>query len=80
MREIRNASHLFRGSGPPYGSTGKVVLTFDDNPRKVGVRFDRPLIGGVNLGGLCEDHHGFFVDSSELRIENDNDEPEFSSM
>jgi hypothetical protein len=44
-----------------------VVLTFDDNPRRVGVRFDKPIPGGLSLGGLCEDGHGFFVDAAELR-------------
>jgi SpoVK/Ycf46/Vps4 family AAA+-type ATPase len=60
--------------GPPYGSTGKIVLTFDDNPKKVGVRFDKPIPGGVSLGNLCEDQYGFFVDTSEIKHENEPEE------
>jgi len=57
--------------GPSVGYTGKVMLTFDDNPRKVGVRFDKTVPGGINLGNLCEDNHGYFVDASELKHELD---------
>jgi hypothetical protein len=57
-----------------HNSKLEVVLTFDDNPRKVGVRFDKPILGGTNLGGLCEDQHGFFVDSVDLKHENDLEE------
>eukprot|EP01125_Pyxidicula_operculata_P011994 TRINITY_DN3934_c0_g1_i1.p1 TRINITY_DN3934_c0_g1~~TRINITY_DN3934_c0_g1_i1.p1 ORF type:complete len:1193 (-),score=351.43 TRINITY_DN3934_c0_g1_i1:488-3868(-) len=57
--------------GPFVGCTGKVVLTFDDNPRKVGVRFDKPIPGGINLGQLCEDNHGFFVEAADLKHEGD---------
>jgi hypothetical protein len=60
-----------RPTGPSVGYTGKVMLTFDDNPRKVGVRFDKPVPGGINLGNLCEDNHGFFIDASELKHEMD---------
>ena len=50
-------------------------MVFDDNPRRVGVRFDKPIVGGVDLFGMCEETHGFFVDSSELKKESDaNDE------
>jgi len=59
------------GGGPSIGYTGKVMLTFDDNPRKVGVRFDKPVPGGINLGNLCEDNHGYFIDASELKHELD---------
>mmetsp|Transcript_41691 Transcript_41691/g.69447 ORF Transcript_41691/g.69447 Transcript_41691/m.69447 type:complete len:1481 (-) Transcript_41691:1256-5698(-) len=57
--------------GPAPGFRGKVVLTFDDNPKKVGVRFDKFIPGGNNLGNLCEDNHGFFVNTADLRPEND---------
>jgi len=50
------------------------VLTFDDNPKKVGVRFDKPIPGGVSLGNLCEDQHGFFVDASEIKHEHEPEE------
>ncbi|KAK4370787.1 hypothetical protein RND71_010262 [Anisodus tanguticus] len=53
--------------GPTFGIRGKVVLSFTDNPlAKVGVRFDKPIPYGVNLGGLCDDAHGFFCKVSEL--------------
>ena len=48
--------------GPSYGSRGKVVLAFEENgPSKLGVRFDNPIPEGVDLGGLCEDDHDFFL-------------------
>ena len=55
--------------GPEKGDMGKVVLTFDDNSRKVGVAFDRAILGGVDLGQLCEDGKGYFVDVTTLRLE-----------
>jgi len=60
--------------GPYSGYKGKVILTFEDNPRKVGVRFDKPIPGGVNLGNLCEDNHGFFVDTTDLKLDKDANE------
>ncbi|KAK7282029.1 hypothetical protein RIF29_10505 [Crotalaria pallida] len=57
--------------GPPNGSRGKVVLVFDDNPlSKVGVRFDKPIPDGVDLGGACEGGQGFFCNVTDLRLEN----------
>lgn len=47
--------------GPTYGSRGKVVLAFEENgSSKVGVRFDRSIPEGNDLGGVCEEDHGFF--------------------
>lgn len=47
--------------GPTYGYRGKVLLAFEDNgSSKIGVRFDRIIPEGNDLGGLCEDDHGFF--------------------
>lgn len=40
--------------GPWNGCSGKVVLSFPDNPTRVGVRFDTAIPGGVNLGGACD--------------------------
>eukprot|EP00028_Trichosphaerium_sp_Am-I-7-wt_P010001 CAMPEP_0168536988 /NCGR_PEP_ID=MMETSP0405-20121227/19995_1 /TAXON_ID=498012 /ORGANISM="Trichosphaerium sp, Strain Am-I-7 wt" /LENGTH=1003 /DNA_ID=CAMNT_0008565335 /DNA_START=399 /DNA_END=3410 /DNA_ORIENTATION=+ len=60
-------------SGPALGATGKIVLTFDD-PRRVGVRFDKPFAGGVNLGGECESGRGYFMDQSELKHEDEIEE------
>jgi ATP-dependent 26S proteasome regulatory subunit len=74
IRKNENPASALSTRGPQYGASGKVVLTFDDNPRKVGVRFDKPIVGGINLGGLCEDQHGFFVDVADLKHENDLEE------
>ena len=47
--------------GPSSGARGKVVLVFEENPwSKVGVRFDKPIPDGVDLGGRCEAGYGFF--------------------
>lgn len=47
--------------GPTTGLQGKVLLAFEDNvSSKVGVRFDRPIVDGNDLGGLCEKDRGFF--------------------
>ncbi|CAJ1943634.1 unnamed protein product [Sphenostylis stenocarpa] len=56
--------------GPSNGSRGKVVLLFDDNPlSKIGVRFDKPIPDGVDLGGACEGGQGFFCNVTDLRLE-----------
>ncbi|PHT46346.1 Spastin [Capsicum baccatum] len=56
--------------GPTFGAIGKIVLSFKNSPSaKVGVQFDKPIPRGVNLGGLCEDAHGFFCKVDELRLE-----------
>ncbi|KAH1202100.1 putative AAA domain-containing protein C24B10.10c [Glycine max] len=58
------------GVGPSNGSRGKVVLLFDDNPlSKIGVRFDKPIPDGVDLGGACEGGQGFFCNVTDLRLE-----------
>jgi hypothetical protein len=47
--------------GPSYGSRGKVLLAFENNgASKIGVRFEKPIPDGNDLGGLCEDDRGFF--------------------
>ncbi|KAL3575442.1 hypothetical protein D5086_023543 [Populus alba] len=57
--------------GPPYGIRGKVVLPFEDNPlSKIGVRFDKPIPDGVDLGDVCEKGHGYFCNVTDLRLEN----------
>lgn len=53
--------HICFIRGPSYGYRGKVVLAFEDNGAyKIGVRFDRSIPEGNDLGGLCEEDHGFF--------------------
>ncbi|KAK4758646.1 hypothetical protein SAY87_019947 [Trapa incisa] len=63
--------HPFRG--PVDGSRGKVVLPFEENDNgsaKIGVRFDKPIVDGNNLGGRCEKDHGFFCSANSLCLEN----------
>ncbi|KAH8950650.1 hypothetical protein BDL97_10G096400 [Sphagnum fallax] len=57
------------GRGPSIGSKGRVLMVVEDNPNKVGIRFDKPVYGGNNLVDLCEDGHGFFCNVTELRLE-----------
>ena len=43
-----------------YGYKGKVVLAFVENGHsKIGVRFDKQILQGNDLGGICEQDHGF---------------------
>ncbi|XP_073106503.1 uncharacterized protein [Elaeis guineensis] len=54
--------------GPNYGYRGKVVLAFEENgASKIGVRFDKQIPDGNDLGGLCEEDHGFFCTADLLR-------------
>ncbi|PHU16001.1 hypothetical protein BC332_17206 [Capsicum chinense] len=56
--------------GPTFGVIGEIVLSFKDSPlAKVGVQFDNPIPRGINLGGLCDDAHGFFCKVDELCLE-----------
>lgn len=56
--------------GPQYGFKGKVVLAFEENgSSKIGVRFDKSILEGNDLGGLCEKDHGFFCAAGLLRPE-----------
>ncbi|KAL5136561.1 ATPase family AAA domain-containing protein 1 [Glycine soja] len=53
--------------GPSYGSRGKVLLAFEDNrSSKIGVRFDKSIPDGNDLGGLCEEDRGFFCSANHL--------------
>lgn len=53
--------HICFIRGPSYGYRGKVVLAFENNgPYKIGVRFDKSIPEGNDLGGVCEEDHGFF--------------------
>lgn len=65
----------FPPRGPYYGYRGKVVLAFEDNGAyKIGVRFDRPIEEGNDLGGLCEETHGFFCAADLLRLDCSTDD------
>ncbi|XP_073140269.1 uncharacterized protein [Henckelia pumila] len=59
--------------GPTYGYRGKVVLAFEKNDSsKIGVRFDRAIPDGTDLGGICEIGHGFFCAAESLRLDSSN--------
>ncbi|KAK7392330.1 hypothetical protein VNO78_20764 [Psophocarpus tetragonolobus] len=57
----------YNSRGPSYGSRGKVLLAFEDNgSSKIGVRFDKSIPDGNDLGGLCEEDRGFFCSANHL--------------
>ncbi|KAI4319037.1 hypothetical protein MLD38_032685 [Melastoma candidum] len=61
--------------GPASGKCGRVALLFEDNPvSKIGVRFDKSVSEGVDLGGICEGGHGFFCNAADLRLESSGGE------
>ncbi|XP_077219095.1 uncharacterized protein LOC143853253 [Tasmannia lanceolata] len=61
--------------GPTYGYRGKVVLAFEVNGSpKVGVRFDKRIPEGNDLGGHCEEAHGFYCTADLLRPDNSGGE------
>jgi len=65
--EIKNIILAIYVRGPSYGSRGKVMLAFEDNgSSKIGVRFDKSIPDGNDLGGLCEDDRGFFCSGNSL--------------
>eukprot|EP00191_Tetraselmis_sp_GSL018_P005038 CAMPEP_0177609912 /NCGR_PEP_ID=MMETSP0419_2-20121207/19416_1 /TAXON_ID=582737 /ORGANISM="Tetraselmis sp., Strain GSL018" /LENGTH=1403 /DNA_ID=CAMNT_0019105017 /DNA_START=319 /DNA_END=4527 /DNA_ORIENTATION=+ len=66
-RQIRSSGSS--SAGPFPNCPGRVVLAFDSKPGKVGIRFDYAIPGGTNLGGLCEDRHGYWCSTRELRRE-----------
>ncbi|XP_057813137.2 uncharacterized protein LOC131027164 [Cryptomeria japonica] len=56
--------------GPSHGDRGEVLLSLDESgSSKLGVHFDKPIQGGVDLGGLCEQDHGFFCSASDLLLD-----------
>ncbi|CAL5370432.1 unnamed protein product [Camellia sinensis] len=66
----KTKNRCFKSVGPNFGSQGKIVLTSENsNSFKVGVRIDKPIPEGQDLGGLCEADHGFFCNASELQPE-----------
>ncbi|GLJ44807.1 hypothetical protein SUGI_0942410 [Cryptomeria japonica] len=68
------------GKGPSIGSKGRVILLLEENPNKVGVRFDKPVYGGNNMVDLCEDGYGYFCNVLELRLEHSVGEDENKIM
>mmetsp|Transcript_30572 Transcript_30572/g.86453 ORF Transcript_30572/g.86453 Transcript_30572/m.86453 type:complete len:921 (+) Transcript_30572:1966-4728(+) len=55
--------------GPFFNCPGRIVLAFRTKPNKVGVRFDYAILGGTNLGGLCDEGHGYWCSVSDLKLE-----------
>ncbi|XP_066380172.1 uncharacterized protein [Miscanthus floridulus] len=64
---LQSTGIILDGQSPPdFGSQGEIFLPFEENrSSKVGVRFDKKILGGNDLGGNCEVDHGLFcpVDS-----------------
>ncbi|WVZ56910.1 hypothetical protein U9M48_007376 [Paspalum notatum var. saurae] len=64
---LQSTGIILDGQSPPdIGSQGEIFLPFEENrSSKVGVRFDKQIPGGNDLGGNCEVNHGLFcpVDS-----------------
>ncbi|KAL0800650.1 hypothetical protein Bca101_055825 [Brassica carinata] len=70
LTSFRTAHSAILSRGPTTGLQGKVLLAFEDNvSSKVGVRFDRPIVDGNDLGGLCEKDRGFFCPATSLRLD-----------
>ena len=60
-----SSHHGSSGSkGPSIGTKGRVILLLDENPNKVGVRFDKPVYGGNNMVDFCEDGYGYFCNAA----------------
>ncbi|XXG79265.1 hypothetical protein AAC387_Pa09g0372 [Persea americana] len=60
--------------GPNYGYRGKILAIKDNGSRKVGVRFDKAIPEGNNLGGLCEEDHGYLCSVDLLRLDTSGSE------
>ncbi|GAU39557.1 hypothetical protein TSUD_38100 [Trifolium subterraneum] len=62
-----SSPQVFPSRGPSYGCRGKVLLAFENNgSSKIGVRFEKSIPDGNDLGGLCEDDRGFFCSANHL--------------
>ena len=66
LKERKDKDTAAQAKGPRPGQRGAVALIFEDNPKKVGVRFDSPISGGNDLGGACERDRGFFCNTTDL--------------
>ena len=54
---------------PEKGAKGRIIFTFEDNAKKIGIRFDNKIRRGGNLGGLCEKGFGAILDVAEVELE-----------
>ncbi|CAJ2629150.1 unnamed protein product [Trifolium pratense] len=62
-----SSPQVFPSRGPSYGCRGKVLLAFENNgSSKIGVRFEKSIPGGNDLGGICENDRGFFCSANHL--------------
>ncbi|PUZ73388.1 hypothetical protein GQ55_2G470000 [Panicum hallii var. hallii] len=68
---LRSSGITLEGQrAPDYGSQGEVRLPFEENgSSKVGVRFDKQIPGGIDLGGNCELDHGLFCSVDSLCLD-----------
>ncbi|WVZ67031.1 hypothetical protein U9M48_016170 [Paspalum notatum var. saurae] len=68
---LRSSGIFLEGQrAPDYGSQGEVRLPFEENgSSKVGVRFDKQIPGGIDLGGNCELDHGLFCPVDSLCLD-----------
>ncbi|KAJ1292362.1 hypothetical protein BS78_02G386200 [Paspalum vaginatum] len=68
---LRSSGIILEGQrAPDYGSQGEVRLPFEENgSSKVGVRFDKQIPGGIDLGGNCELDHGLFCPVDSLCLD-----------
>ncbi|KAL8244014.1 hypothetical protein R6Q59_010272 [Mikania micrantha] len=56
--------------GPTSGARGRVLLPFEDNSiSKIGVKFDKAVSDGVDLGGLCDGGYGYFCSANEIHLD-----------
>ncbi|XP_058227754.1 cell division control protein 48 homolog C-like isoform X3 [Rhododendron vialii] len=56
--------------GPTFGSLGEIVSTSQVSYlSKLGVRFDNPIHGGLDLGGQCKAGYGFNCNANELCLD-----------
>ncbi|KAJ9464153.1 putative uncharacterized protein LOC103934149 isoform X3 [Diplonema papillatum] len=64
----RKSSTYADAIAEPTGERGEVAITFPRNPnsKRVGVCFESPQANGTDLGGMCPQGRGLFVDASDL--------------
>ncbi|GJN07900.1 hypothetical protein PR202_ga25773 [Eleusine coracana subsp. coracana] len=68
---LQSSDIILDGQSPPsFGSLGEICLPFEENrSSKVGVRFDKQIPGGNDLGGNCEVDHGLFCPVDSLCLD-----------
>ncbi|KAH0458509.1 hypothetical protein IEQ34_013824 [Dendrobium chrysotoxum] len=71
VRAMHSSGQPFQAQrGPHYGFNCKVIMTFEENrSSKIGVRFDKQIVEGNDLGGLCEEDHRFLYTVDLLRLD-----------